>query len=130
MPFPDTTAQFEFEEDGWPIHLITAFIYLVSVRGRHLTIVAPVGFVTDLASVPRALWRIFPPFGKYTSAAIIHDYLYKYQPFNLTRKQCDNIFLQAMKESDVGWWSRKAMYHGVRAGGWIPFAKYKEELEL
>src|SRR5689334_1061409 len=42
-------------------------------------IVVPAGFVTDLASIPRAFWG--PPFfltpaGQYSRAAIIHDYLY------------------------------------------------------
>ncbi|EOD5071623.1 TPA: DUF1353 domain-containing protein [Salmonella enterica subsp. enterica serovar Enteritidis] len=35
----------------------------------------PAGFVTDLATVPRIFWTLLPPDGKYTKAAIIHDYL-------------------------------------------------------
>ncbi|MFV2733470.1 DUF1353 domain-containing protein, partial [Escherichia coli] len=39
-------------------------------------IAVPAGYVTDLASVPRILWSVFPPHGRYAKAAIIHDWLY------------------------------------------------------
>ncbi|HEY5171135.1 MAG TPA: DUF1353 domain-containing protein, partial [Acidimicrobiia bacterium] len=32
-------------------------------------------FSTDLASVPRSLTWLFPRYGKYTKAAVLHDYL-------------------------------------------------------
>lgn len=35
----------------------------------------PEGFVTDLASVPRAFWEIMRPEGRYAYAAVVHDYL-------------------------------------------------------
>ena len=38
-------------------------------------IVVPNGFKTDLASIPRVFWALFPPFGKYIRASIVHDYL-------------------------------------------------------
>jgi hypothetical protein len=40
------------------------------------TITVPKGFITDLASVPRALWAFIAPFDV-ARAAIIHDLLYK-----------------------------------------------------
>ena len=40
------------------------------------TIVVPSGFVTDLASVPRAMWAFIAPFDV-ARAAIVHDLLYK-----------------------------------------------------
>jgi len=40
------------------------------------TITVPKGFVTDLASVPRAMWAFIAPFDV-ARAAIIHDLLYK-----------------------------------------------------
>ena len=36
----------------------------------------PTGFVTDLASIPRPFWSVFPKTGRYAYAAIVHDYLY------------------------------------------------------
>ena len=35
----------------------------------------PAGFVTDLASVPRILWSILPPFGRYVAALEILELL-------------------------------------------------------
>ena len=40
------------------------------------TITVPKGFITDLASVPRAMWWLIAPFDV-ARAAIIHDLLYK-----------------------------------------------------
>ena len=42
---------------------------------RH--VVVPKGFRTDLASSPRILWPILPPFGRWSAAAVLHDYLYR-----------------------------------------------------
>lgn len=39
-------------------------------------IVVPEGFITDFASIPRFLWSIYPPTGRYQEAAVIHDWLY------------------------------------------------------
>jgi len=39
----------------------------------------PKGFKTDLSTVPKLLWGIFPPYGNFIIAAIVHDYLYVIQ---------------------------------------------------
>lgn len=49
-------------------------ISVTLVDGNTITI--PIGFETDLSSVPRWLWGIAPPFGNFVLAAIVHDYLY------------------------------------------------------
>lgn len=79
------------------------------------TITVPEGFSTDLASVPRALWAVMPPFGNHTKAAVLHDYLYGQglRP----RKQCDEIFLEAMETMGVSKTRRTLMYWAVRAFG-------------
>lgn len=77
----------------------------------------PRGFVTDLASVPRLFWTAFPPCGKYTPVAVVHDYIYWYQPFDCDRKCADELLLVAMKESKVDLATRNAIYAGVRLGG-------------
>ena len=33
----------------------------------------PVGFTSDGATVPRILWALFPPVGRYFLAAVLHD---------------------------------------------------------
>lgn len=59
----------------------------------------PRGFVTDLASVPRMLWSIFPKTGRYAYAAIVHDYLYWTQ--DRTRDEADAVLAAAMEDAKV-----------------------------
>jgi hypothetical protein F3_01659 len=103
----------------------TDFTYLVC----GFDIKVPAGFITDLASTPKYLWLTFPPFGRYTDAAIVHDYLYSakcvYQ--NITREQSDKIFLELMKSLGVPKWKRVLMYRGVRMFGWMFFRKKEKE---
>ena len=72
----------------------------------------PQGFITDLASIPRFLWTVWPPFGKYTSAAVLHDYLC--ESAWISRKDGDKIFLEAMEHSDVPALKRWCIYLAVR----------------
>lgn len=80
-------------------------------------IVVPVGFVTDLASVPRLFWTAFPPCGQYTSAAVVHDFLYWNQGPDCDRECADDVLLSAMEESNVDILSRNTIYAAVRKGG-------------
>ncbi|MDQ3515271.1 MAG: DUF1353 domain-containing protein [Gemmatimonadota bacterium] len=80
-----------------------------------IAVTVPAGFVTDFASVPRMLWRLFPPAGVYNRAAVVHDFLYR---TGLTsRAVADALFLDAMIEIGVPWLVRWLMYIGVRIGG-------------
>jgi hypothetical protein len=92
------------------------------------TITVPKGFVTDFASIPQPLWSFgLSPNGKYSKAAIIHDYLYWTQL--CTRLQADNILMIAMKESRVSPTTRQLIYGGVRLGGskaWNDNAKERQ----
>lgn len=72
----------------------------------------PVDYVTDLTSVPRALWSIFPPNGRYAKAAIVHDYLYSNALGS--KAWADKVFLEAMTVLNVPWWRRHLMYWAVR----------------
>jgi len=80
-------------------------------------IVIPDRFVSDGASVPRPLWWLFPPFGRYLWAAIVHDWLCKEGAKGRCRynhKQAAAIFREAMRVLGVGAVSRNAMYFAVR----------------
>jgi len=92
---------------------------------KGLNIVVPTGFETDFASVPRIFWRVVPPWGRYSPAAVVHDYLYATAP--VSRKEADKIFLEHMKTLKVKWWRRKAMYRAVRMGGGFAWNKHREE---
>ena len=73
------------------------------------------GFVSDLASVPRILWSLLPPSGKYAPAAVIHDYLYRLP--GCSRFLADAIFREVMAQLGVSFWKRCVMYYAVRFFG-------------
>ena len=75
----------------------------------------PAGYVTDLTSVPRFLWSIFPPHGKYAKAAIVHDYLYTNAIG--TKAWADEVFCEAMGVLGVPHWRKYLMYWSVRLFG-------------
>src|SRR3954447_4214512 len=75
----------------------------------------PKGFVTDLASIPRAFWSLLRPDGEYAYPAIIHDYLYWSQ--KTSREEADLIFRLAMKDFDIDSATALTIYKLVRVGG-------------
>ncbi len=92
---------------------------LTWVIGKTTTsVTVPAGFVTDLTSIPKALWG--PPFyltpeGQYGRAAIVHDYLYWSQ--KCQRAQADALFAIAAQESGVSTDVALSMYDALRAFG-------------
>ena len=84
----------------------------------------PAGFITDCASVPRGLWNLFPPTGSYAKAAVFHDWLYR--EGKISRKQADELFLDAMECLGVSWITRYSLYWGVRVGGWMAWSFYED----
>lgn len=85
-------------------------------RGAWQTFTVPQSFTTDFASVPRILWPLFPPYGRHTRAAVLHDWLYMQR--RTSRADADGIFRRVMREEGVPAWRRWAMYGAVRALGW------------
>ena len=79
----------------------------------------PTGFVTDLASIPRAFWQVLPRDGEYAYAAIIHDYLY--WTHICDRSTADEILRSTMVDFGVPSWQVTAVYDGVRVGGGGPW---------
>jgi hypothetical protein len=76
------------------------------------SIVVPAGFVVDFASVPRALWSELSVLGEHAMPAIVHDYLYWFQPCE--REEADNLLMIALKQAGVSDLRRGAVYAGVR----------------
>jgi hypothetical protein len=70
-------------------------------------VTVPIGFVSDGASVPRLLWFIFPPVGRYFQAAVVHDWLLAN---NHPWMKANKLFLQALKEQGIPWCARYPMY--------------------
>jgi len=105
--------------DSWAVvHPVCA-----DYDGRRL--VAPSGFLTDLASTPRKAWAIFPPFGRYSAAAILHDYLYATHADAdgrpMTRKEADRAFLGLMIEGGTRIWRAVLFHRMVRIFGGKPW---------
>ena len=84
----------------------------------------PYGFVTDLASVPRILWPIIASFGKHSTAAVLHDYLYrKAGKHNWSRRWCDDQFYEAMLALGTHRFRAGVMYRAVRLFGQRSFQR-------
>ena len=80
--------------------------------------VVPKGMRTDFASVPRAFVWFLPRYGRYTRAAILHDYLWRHrvgdseQP--VSRRDADGLFRRVMRELEVPFLRRWIMWGAVR----------------
>lgn len=109
------------EENVW-ITLSPMFYELKDGR----TVCIRAGFKTDLASIPRCLWNLYPPFDvEYRAAAILHDGLYASEL--LTRQECDWLLLEAMQTQGNGWWARNVFWSAVRLGGASVWSKHTGE---
>lgn len=101
-------------DDKW-LKLTEDLIYRSSDGTIHTV---PKGFKTDLASVPRIFWTIFPPFGRYSRAAVLHDYYWELGNFELANR----LFKEAMKLEEVKSNTAHIFSKAVRFNYWF---KYK-----
>src|SRR4029079_13137851 len=81
----------------------------------------PDGFRTDFASVPRVFVWLIPKYGRYTKAAILHDYLCdEANADRFDRDDADGLFRRAMRELGVSFLRRWVMWGAVSlATQWI-----------
>jgi hypothetical protein len=96
--------------------LLAPLLYDSALAGM---LVAPTGFVTDLASVPRAPFAYLLAGGIGHAAAVIHDWLYCCH--RLTRARADAVFYEALLALGVPRWRAWLMWAGVRIGGAHPW---------
>lgn len=87
------------------------------VKTSKVSFTIPKGFITDLASVPKIVWNLYPPFGLYTGAAVAHDYIYRTAQMRMTRAEADLVFLEVMQQAQVRDTKAQLMYLAVRAFG-------------
>jgi hypothetical protein len=114
------------DDDGFPFTLVEALVYDSEVLGQTVTV--PAGFRTDYASIPRGLWNLLPPVGKYDRGAVVHDALYQWGAVNataITRDMADRTLREAMQVCGVGRVQRWMIYTGVRIGGWVVWNRYR-----
>lgn len=121
------TSKLIVEDDGgFPFTLVYPLAYESDRIG---SFVVPAGFKTDFASIPRVLWNLLPPVGRYDAAAVLHDYLYQ-RPSGapkVTRSIADHVLLEAMDTLRVILPARVAIFAGVRLGGWLVWNNYRRK---
>ena len=102
----------------------------VVVESLGYSITVKKGFDFDGASIPKWLWSIYgsPLNGNYVVASLIHDGLKKKK--KVSKSAADKIFLDIMKQSNVGYIKRTSMYLAVKMFGgkdWKEASEYKNE---
>jgi hypothetical protein len=96
--------------------VLTAFVY----RAQREEYVVPAGEETDFASVPRPFVWLIPTYGRYTKAAILHDWLCRRAATgDFSRRDADGIFRQAMRTLNVAFLRRWVMWGAVRWGAFL-----------
>lgn len=90
--------------------LTSPLVYQSAILGR---IEVPAHYETDFASVPRFFWRMFPPMGRYSRAAVVHDYLCDVSPKLCDHREAAEVFREAMKILNVPSWKRSTMFRAV-----------------
>lgn len=109
-------------KDYWEV--VNGFRYWIGSIDSNRWVDIPAGYLTDGASIPRALWWILPPLGKYSAATTVHDMLcntyYVMEMINgvetqvpVTRKEIDEILYEAMKVLQVEQWKQTSIELGV-----------------
>lgn len=103
-------------DDGKRWELVQSFDY----QGATELFTVPAGFTTDFASVPRVFVWLLPRYGRWTQAAILHDYLWALSREGQFRKHdADGIFNRAMRELGVPYLRRWIMWATVRLASGI-----------
>lgn len=103
-------TKLQVESDGKYWKLLSPLIFKSTTYGL---IHIPTDFKTDFASVPR-IPIVYSMFGNTShSAATVHDWLYSGRA-KVSRKQADEVFIEAMKAKNQSKWRRKPMFWAVR----------------
>ncbi|WP_345859348.1 DUF1353 domain-containing protein [Shewanella algae] len=81
-------------------------------KGMRKTIVIPKGFLTDGASIPKALWSLIgsPYLPEYITAAIVHDWCCENDWDN---EEMSDLFFELLKLSNVKELTAKTMRQAV-----------------
>ena len=113
MPFSGP-ARVEFLPDGVHVRVLERIVY-TDAAGRDW--VVPVGFTSDGASIPQALWsELGSPFtGQYRVAAIFHDAAYA--QLGVTKDDADAMFRACAVECGTSHLLAELIFQGVRVGG-------------
>ena len=89
------------------------------------TVTVPAGTVTDLASIPAAVWLLIPKTGKWDAPAVVHDVLYTSGEF--VKEEADYVLYEAMSVMGVGAARKWAIYYGVHMFGWWAWRRHRKK---
>ena len=143
--FPLGKPLVEVEGDGrkYPYTVARDFVYLWPgyKSWKPMAVCVPIGYQTDLLSIPRILWSILSPSGSGCWASLPHDILYssEYSLPDQSRKDAsamaDRILYDAAMDSGASRFRAGILYSGVRAGGWTTFkdhdpAEVSDDLQM
>lgn len=94
--------------------------YVLTYPPKELTwiVKVPPGFRTDFASIPKMFQSIISPVGKWSMAALFHDYIYSKEfEGNISRKQADDMFYVLMRHCHTAKVTAWVMWAAVRMFG-------------
>jgi hypothetical protein len=105
--------------DGTEAILLESLKFFSAKLNR--VVVAPAGFRTDFASIPRGLWNLFPKRGLHDRAAVLHDAAYRGKLRNslgytliVTKQVADDLFEEALATLEIPRLRRYALVQAVR----------------
>lgn len=96
----------------WVLDRPITFIWTVGGEVR-ADFTVPVGFATDLSSIPRWLRSFIPQIGPQNRPSVGHDYVCEGLALGVTRFEGDLMFLDGMSLDGVSWLRRWVMFGGV-----------------
>ncbi|MGH2829257.1 MAG: DUF1353 domain-containing protein [Actinomycetota bacterium] len=76
----------------------------------------PIDAETDFASIPKPFQWLIPRSGRFTKAAVLHDFLWRTPIGGVSRGDADGIFRRCLFELGVPFLRRWLMWAGVRLG--------------
>lgn len=107
-------------DDHW--RLLAPLQYQSDIPGVGLVEVPP-GFLTDLASVPRAPFVYWLLGDRAHQPGVVHDWLYV--SGLVSQADADAVFYEASRVVGVSAPAAWAMWAGLRIGGWVTYQHYR-----
>jgi hypothetical protein len=109
MPFTSALVARQTGDLDWVV------VEPLTYQGKREEFVVPPGATTDFASIPDAFQWLLPRSGRYTRAAVLHDYLWRnHATVGIPRSDADGIFRRSMQELGVPFLRRWLMWGAVR----------------
>jgi len=95
-----------------PFEVDEEFMFYSEVY-KDMEIVVPIGYRSDFASIPRIFRTMLSSVGRYSKAAVVHDYMID-EMTEVGMKKINKLFLEGMEVLGVGKVTRYTIYNGVR----------------